>query len=231
MEEYYTSRYAQGTDVWTMKDHDEILVKFLPQLTGGKGSLDFFLPLCGKSAELVMLADQGHRVTGAEWSETAIQQFFEENKLEYSSEPCTVGGTQAVKYVASSKAITIYRCDFLAFRGMGQYDCVWDTASIGCFDSTVRPEYVKVITELTKPGGMILLTAFDYDHSEHPSVPFAVTPVEVESLYGASFDVQLVHELDLDQTLKQLQHRERKDNFQPWTLSRFAKKYYLLKKI
>ncbi len=81
MEEYYTSRYAQGTDAWTMKDHDEVLVKFLPRLTGGKGNLDFFLPLCGKSAELVMLADQGHRVTGAEWSETAIQQFFEENKL------------------------------------------------------------------------------------------------------------------------------------------------------
>ncbi len=70
---------------------------------------------------------------------------------------------------------------------------------------------------------MILLTAFDYDHSEHPTIPFAVTPVDVESLYGANFDVQLVRELDLDQTLKQLQLREKKGNFQPWTLSRFAK--------
>ncbi len=104
---------------------------------------------------------------------------------------------------------------------------MWDTASIGCFDPTVRPEYVKVITELTKPGGMILLTAFDYDHSEHPTIPFAVTPVEVESLYVASFDVQLVHELDLDQTLKQLQLREKKGNFQPWTFELFCKKVLL----
>ncbi len=36
---------------------------------------------------------------------------------------------------------------------MGQYDCVWDTGSVGCFDPTMRPEYVKVITELTSQVG------------------------------------------------------------------------------
>ena len=229
----YDERYANQTDAWTKDNPDEILMQFLPQLTGGKENpLDFFIPLCGKCIELVTLADQGHHVTGVDFCETAIKMFFEENSLKYSTESCTFGGTSsAVKYTATEKAITVYCCDFFGFPNVNQYDCVWDTAAIHCFDPATRPEYVKAITEVTKVGGTILLTAFDYEHSERPSPPYAVTQEEVNLLYGAKFDVQLVCEYNLEQTLKQMPIREKSTRFYPWKLSRFAKKYYFLKKL
>ena len=35
-----------------------------------------FVPLCGKSLDMVWLAQQGHRVIGAELSERAVDDFF-----------------------------------------------------------------------------------------------------------------------------------------------------------
>ena len=40
-----------------------------------------FVPLCGKSLDLLWLAEQGHPVIGVELSPLAVRAFFRENKL------------------------------------------------------------------------------------------------------------------------------------------------------
>ena len=40
-----------------------------------------FVPLCGKSLDMVWLAERGHRVLGVELSELAVRQFFDERGL------------------------------------------------------------------------------------------------------------------------------------------------------
>ena len=91
--EKFDEIYEKKTDEWSIPNVNELLIKSLPKLTGGRTNLDLFLPLCGKSLDMVWLADKGHSVTGVEWSELAIKQFFEETKLEYTAEPCMVGST------------------------------------------------------------------------------------------------------------------------------------------
>ena len=41
-----------------------------------------FVPLCGKSLDLLWLAGEGHPVTGVELSPVAVEAFFHENELQ-----------------------------------------------------------------------------------------------------------------------------------------------------
>lgn len=45
---------------------------------------EVFVPLCGKSLDLLWLCQQGHKVLGVEVSDLAVSQFFSENGLTYS---------------------------------------------------------------------------------------------------------------------------------------------------
>src|SRR6056297_3166422 len=40
-----------------------------------------FVPLCGKSLDMLWLAGTGHRVIGIELNDIAVKSFFDENKL------------------------------------------------------------------------------------------------------------------------------------------------------
>ena len=42
-----------------------------------------FVPLCGKTLDMVWLSEQGFNVVGCEISEVAAQQFFNENNIPF----------------------------------------------------------------------------------------------------------------------------------------------------
>ena len=50
-----------------------------------------FVPLSGKSLDMVWLAEQGHRVLGVELSELAVRQFFDERGLVPAVHTTTAG--------------------------------------------------------------------------------------------------------------------------------------------
>ena len=59
---------------------NDLLQLYWPRLGLEAGS-EVFVPLCGRSLDMVWLADQGHRVIGAELSQIAIDEFFAERGL------------------------------------------------------------------------------------------------------------------------------------------------------
>jgi thiopurine S-methyltransferase len=59
---------------------NDLLQRYWAQLGLSVGST-VFVPLCGKSVDMVWLAEQGHRVIGAELSQIAIDDFFAERGL------------------------------------------------------------------------------------------------------------------------------------------------------
>ena len=163
-------------------------------IDGGK-SLDFFLPLCGKSPDMLWLANQGHRVTGAEWSKCAVEYFFTENKVDYEVlDNVDVGKGKGAAYKAKYLPITIYCCDFFDLIGekIGQFDRIWDNGSVGSFPIPHRADYAKTIHTLISPHGRMLLSSFHYDHDLHPMLPLSVSPDVVQEMFGANFDVSLV---------------------------------------
>ena len=227
--------YQKGKDEWTKEAADQELLKFQSTLTESKTGLDIFVPMCGKTKVMLSLAEEGHRVVGIEWSKVAVEQFFEENNLEYTTQLCSIGGTNIPKYKAKEKAVTIYCGDFFAFKQhkLGPFDCVFDHGALGCFDfqmeASSRSAYAEIINLFTKTGGRILLSIFDYEHSEHPTIPFAVTEAEVGVLFKEYFKLQLLQGFDGKQTMDAFKFPH--DTLFPIsTLSRFSWKILLLVK-
>ena len=187
--------YAKGRDPWSVPVlKDVVKNEVFNKLTGGRESLDFFLPFCGRSPDMIWLASLGHRVTGVEWSKQAISQFFSTNGLDFDESTVTVGSKEAVAYRAKGGVpIVIYCCDLFTVSGddIGCFDCIWDNGSIGCFDSSRKPEYSKGMLSLLKPNGRMLLCARCFDQTYVAPLPFACSPEEVESMYGHRYNVEL----------------------------------------
>ena len=228
--------YQKRLDNWTKEAVDQELLMFRPMLTDNKTSLDIFVPMCGKSKVMLLLAEEGHRVVGIEWSKVAVEKFFEENNLEYTTQLCSIGGTDVTKYKAKEKEVTMYCGDFFAFKQhkLGPFDCVLDHGSLGSFDVQVEPRttYAEIINSFIKPGGRMLLSVFDYEQAEHPTMPFAVTEAEVGVLYKNSFELQLLQEFDRKKTKDLFKSSE--NTFISasclLSLSRFSWKIFLLVK-
>ena len=195
--------YTESKDQWTKKAADCELFKFYDVITNGKENLSVLLPLCGKTEALLYFAEKGHRVVGIEWSEVAVKMFFQKNNLSYSCQTRNISGTDIPVFTANDKDITIYCANIFSFEyeNLGGFDCICDHGSIGSINKDDRAKYANVIGTFTKPGGRMLLSIFDYDYSEHPFPPFAVTQEEVTSLYSSSFEIpEVLQELDASKT-------------------------------
>ena len=109
-----------------------------------------------------------------------------------------------------------------------------DHGSLGSFDVPVEPRntYAEIINSFTKPGGRMLLSILDYEHTEHPAIPFAVTEEEVGVLYEKSFELQLLQEFDRKKLTDVLKSSEQTILSASCllSLSRFAWKILLLVK-
>jgi len=232
--QFWDTLYQEGEDVWTKQEADKTLLKFHDILTNGKTGLDILVPMCGKTKVLLHLAEKGHRVVGIEWSQVAVRQFLEENKLEYTTQLCKIGGTDIPAYKVKDKAVTVYCGDFFAFKehNMGPFDCVFDNGALECFSFQAgeRLAYAVIINSVTKPGGRILQSIFDYEHAEHPMSPFAVTEAELTVLYKEHYNIQLLQELSAKEFVDVFKFPAETDLFQVFTFSRFSWKILLLVK-
>ena len=228
--------YEDQGDGWTSEKVNKELLKFHDVLINCKTGLAILVPMCGKSRIMLWFAERGHRVVGIEWSGVAVKQFFEENCLAYNTKSCIIGGIEMPVYTAHDKTITIYCGDLFAFKedNLGGFDCIFDHGSIGSFnftDTVKRAMYAELMNSFTKPGGRIILSFFDYEHSEHPTVPFAVTEEEVTTLYKEHFNPpQLLQEYNAKQTIE-IYDMPEDSPFPVSTFSRYSWKVVLLIKI
>lgn len=150
------------------------LQNHIEELTNGKAKCRIFVPLCGKSVDMVWLADQGHTVIGLEIAKKGIKDFFKENNLDFTMDAINMAPSGAYIYKAKSKDITIFQCDIFDFRSDvagGKFDGVWDRGSLTSMafsgEATIK-NYVEVISKLLKGNGRWMIETFDYDESEKP---------------------------------------------------------------
>ncbi|HEV57568.1 MAG TPA: thiopurine S-methyltransferase [Phycisphaerales bacterium] len=152
-----------------------------------------FVPLCGKSLDMLWLAGEGHRVVGVELSERAVEAFFRENDL--LPEITDAGAFR--RYAVDE--IEILCGDFfdLDRRTLGPVEAVFDRASLVALPPAMRERYVAHMVGLLDPAAIVLLVTFDYPQAEMDGPPFAVTEAEVRHLYQADFDVQPLAAVDI----------------------------------
>jgi thiopurine S-methyltransferase len=150
-----------------------------------------FVPLCGKSRDLIWLAKRGHSVVGCEISKIAVGSFFDEAGLA----PRRTMDGPVERWRAG--AIEILLGDFfgLSRETIGGFDAVYDRAALVALPATMRPRYVKGLCDLATPGTAMLLVTVEYPQHEREGPPFSVAEREVRELFGGAAEVELLESL------------------------------------
>ena len=153
------------------------LVRYWPDLGLHAGSR-VFVPLCGKSLDMLWLAEQGHDVIGVEISPIAVRAFFDENSLQ--PEVSQAGAFE----IWSVDQITILLGDYFELQPaqLGEVEAVYDRASLIALPEEMREDYVEHLNALC-PAMPRLLITLDYDQARMDGPPFAVSQEEVRELY------------------------------------------------
>jgi len=165
-----------------------LLIKFWPEFDLNPNSR-VFIPLCGKSLDILWLAQQGHQVIGVELSAIAVKSFFSENKLTPTKK------RQGKFTVWRHKNITIFCGDFFSLKptDLGHIDSVFDRAALTALPQVLRQPYVEHLGKITpKQSDIFLLTTEDIEHiaggDNTPKVDN-----EIAQLYSLNFTVCLKH--------------------------------------
>lgn len=152
-----------------------------------------FVPLCGKSRDMLWLRDQGHSILGVELSPIAVRDFFRENRLE--AEVRNIENFQRFK----ANNIEILCGDFFQLKPehLEGVAAVYDRASLVALPLELRARYANHLQRIVTPPGSILLVTFDYDQREISGPPFAVAEDEVKLLFGARYKIETIYTEDL----------------------------------
>ncbi len=155
--------------------------------------VEIFVPLCGKSLDMVWLAAQGHRVFGIELSPLAIEQFFE-------SDPNPVIQEQNASFtIHRSEPFTLFCGDFFDLKpeNLKNTRVVYDRASLVALPPEMRARYVAYLGKILPAGSQTLLLTLDYPEGEKNPPPFPVSDAEVFQLYTENgFHVELLESED-----------------------------------
>lgn len=170
------------------KTVNALLVRYWESLDLPSGST-IFVPLCGKSLDLLWLAAQGHQVIGVELSPIAVRAFFKESRLN----PIRRQAGKLTEW--SHGPIRIYCGDIFALTAadLGAIAAVYDRAALTALPESARLAYVNHLHALIPEiCPIFLLTAEDPEEGELEGGKRAVAE-ELLTLYSARFSVDLVH--------------------------------------
>ena len=167
------------------------MVKHWPSLNTPDG-IEVLVPLCGKSLDMLWLAEQGYSVVGMDMVEQAVQTFFTENQLSSES-------TQFGKLIKHSRPpFTIFQGDVFDLEaGTLQADAWYDRAAMIAIPPSTREAYVQQIRQQTKAGAVGLLITFTYPQHEMDGPPFSLTDEHVFNLFSQGFEVERLEIIDL----------------------------------
>lgn len=177
-----------------------------------------FVPLCGKSRDMLWLLSQGYRVLGVEISPIAVQGFFEEHDLE----PRITKRGRFESWVCEDLEILCGDFFHLTPDDMAGMSAVYDRASLVALPPAMRVDYVAQLARLLAADASVLLVSMEYPDHEMQGPPFSVIQGEVESLCQPAFQVNLLASVDI---LKE------NDNLRRKGLTRMQEKVYQLRRV
>lgn len=175
------------------------------------GNICVFVPLCGKTVDMVYLATSlSATVVGVEGVQKAIDEFILENPS-LQIKPTLVEKNEEQKFskfmgtnieLLSGDFFKVLPEDITSITstttpGEPQlFDLVWDRGSMVAIEPKFRDTYVEVLSRLVRPGGIILLSAFDRrsgtEEAKKSGPPFSLNEKQIRELYEKELWVESV---------------------------------------
>jgi len=189
MNEDWLDRWANGRTGWHEEDGNAGLKANWPSLEStANGRKRVLVPLCGKTPDLLWLAEQGHEVIGIELSEIAIRQLFTDHNLAYQVEE----GEHLERYSADDVALTLYCGDYFRFED-DPFDALFDRGALVAIPEAMRAAYIDHTRKLLRPDATKMIITLEYDQSITPGPPFSVPGQELTAAWP---DLHRVAEYD-----------------------------------
>jgi len=190
--EFWYKKWDSNQIGFHQAEANPYLQRYWPELAIAP-SARVLVPLCGKSLDLLWLAGQGHQVLGVELAERAVEDFFVEHKLEPQI------SEQGAFKVYRSDAVELWCGDFFALTAEDVAGCtaLYDRAALIALPEAMRERYATHLQQLLAQGMKGLVITLDYDQTQIPGPPFAVSDDEVQRLLGQGWQVENLQERDI----------------------------------
>ena len=190
--EFWQERWRTGQIGFHQTAVDPSLQRHWPALELANDAR-VFVPLCGKSLDLLWLRERGHLIAGVELSARALESF------------CMEHGILAKRRILDSFDVyeaanfALYRGDFFALTAelLGTFSAVYDRAALISWTPELRAAYVQKMTSLTSPGVQTLLVTMQYPQPEMAGPPFSLSADDVERLYARNHSIQELSRNDI----------------------------------
>ena len=178
------------------------LTEFWPKLSLKQNST-VLVPLCGKSLDMLWLAEQGFHVVGIEASSKALEQFMEKSGQQFSR-------THSHGYtVFKSPKIELWQGNFMNFpeHALHSIDAIYDKAAIVALPPEMRNRYASKLLNLGNRSMEIFLQSFEYEQTEMHGPPFSVDENEIHTHFSHRFDITIMNERSMLEDVKKFQQR------------------------
>lgn len=200
--EFWRERWQQGQIGFHQSEINPHLVKHWPTLMlNGQGSV--FVPLCGKSRDMLWLREQGHSVIGVEGSRIAIDDFIREADGEWSVQ------AHGPFLRHTTPGITLLEGDFfdVTSADLADISAVFDRAAMVALPPELRRRYQERLIEILPLGTKILLITMEYDSSAMSGPPFPVLAEEVMNALGQAFVIKDLERVEMLESNPRFQDR------------------------
>lgn len=179
-------RWREGRTGWHQGEVTPLLRQHWAALRVPAGTR-VLVPLCGKTLDLLWLAEQELQVLGVEWSELAVQQFFAEAGLRPERRAAAGGVHYRVGRVHVVVA-DIFDVDAQVLAGCS---AVYDRAALIALPPALRRRYAHAVYGRLPAGSLGLLISLEYPQASMAGPPFSVPESEVRDLLEPQWRVAL----------------------------------------
>ena len=188
--EFWQERWQNKRIGFNQPEVNPLLIKYFSTLDLPARSR-VFVPLCGKSIDMLWLIEQGYDVVGIELVESAVQEFFIEQGISYTIK--AYGENPNIKCYKGqllSQTIELWVADIftLGADNIGHVDAVYDRAALIAMPLELRPQYSQQVIDLSQNAAQLLLT-LNYDQNERAGPPFSITHEQIQQYYSAHYQI------------------------------------------
>jgi thiopurine S-methyltransferase len=191
-QDFWLERWQQNQIGFHADEVNPHLLALWPRLNIPLGAT-VFVPLCGKSKDMLWLLAQGYQVLGIELSPLAVQAFFAEHQLSATTHQ------QGNFTVSAIDGLQIFCGDFFDLQpeDLKNVSAVYDRAALVALPPDMRTAYAEKLRQLLAPATTLLLLAFAYAQQDMPGPPFSVDEPEVLRLYQSWCDLEQLASEDI----------------------------------
>lgn len=192
--QFWLDRWHSGRIGFHRPVVDPNLERHWPTLeaAGGCGQR-VFVPLCGKSLDMLWLRDRGHEVLGVELSAAALEAFCRENAVPARRR------TRGDFDLYEAPGLVLWCGDFFGLTPahLGDIAATYDRAALVAMAGPQRPRYAAHLACLIRPRAPLLLISLEYDQAQMEGPPFSVPAEEVQRLFAPYFRIRELGRRDI----------------------------------